>query len=127
MGFRLGRTYILEFDKEHQLHGVEVRTRWASIETIESLDGKTFSDSLPVLLDHVISWNLEDENGTPIPPDDMDAVKRAFEPSVRTELVSAWMRAAWGATTGPLEENSGDGGMSPEAVNEELSIPMETP
>ncbi len=125
MGFRLGRTYLLEFDEDHDLHGVQIRMRWGSILLMEEISSMTFTEGWPKFLDHVVSWNFETEDGTPLDPKDVDAVNAAMEPAYRPVLISAWMRAAYGVTA-PLAQRSPAGGESPTTEDVELSIPMET-
>jgi hypothetical protein len=123
MGFRLGRTYVLEFDAGTYLAGAVIRLRSASIETVEALAEMQFSAALPVLIAHVESWNLEDADGNPLPLEE-EAVRANMEVAVRNALIREWYRAAVGASA-PLDQPSSNGTLSPEVEDVELFIPME--
>ncbi len=147
MGFRKKeKVYVLKFDGE--LEGLEVRLRGASAGELIDLDGMKYSDAgaLDELFlffgSKLISWNFEEEDGTPItfepqkidePRENAPALRRletATEAKARVlraqdldfvfDILSAWKNAILGVS-GPLERNSPDGEPFPEG-----SIPMET-
>ena len=123
MGFRLGRTFFLEFPEGHYLYGSEIRLRSASIATLESIEENKFSDSIPALLDHLVSWNLETSAGTPLKPV-LEDVRAEVERPVIRAIITAWYEATTGVTA-PLGPKSSDGQPSLEAGSMELSLPME--
>ena len=124
MGFKLGRTYVLEFEAGTYLAGAVVRMRSTSIATVEKLEEMNFSEGLPLFLQHVEGWNLEDADGNPLPLDE-DAVNAVMEKPVRDRLIQEWYKAAIGVSA-PLDPPSPDGRPSLEAEPEVPSIPMET-
>jgi hypothetical protein len=122
-GFNLGRTYLIEFDEGHALHGVEIRMKWASIETTEAINALSYREGLPYLIEHVIEWNLNDEKGERLPIT-LEAAKRNMEPAVNKALIGAWLEAAYGVSA-PLAGPSDDGRLQQEADDTALLIPME--
>lgn len=69
-------------------------------------------------LNRLVSWNLEEDDGTPVPADYHGLMSQDIDFAI--ELVMAWLDGVLG-TPGPLEPSSNDG-MPPAGV----SIPMET-
>ena len=65
----------------------------------------------------LVSWNLEDEDGEPIPADLAGVLSNDFD--LNLELIGAWLDAASGAAT-PLGRPSTSGSPSLEA-----SLPMD--
>ncbi|MFE0378335.1 hypothetical protein ACFW1M_22755 [Streptomyces inhibens] len=68
--------------------------------------------------DALISWNIEEEDGTPTPATRAEFF--ALDESLALALATDWIERLGGKVDGPLESSSPDGGPSPEA-----SIPME--
>ncbi|WP_030798979.1 hypothetical protein [Streptomyces sp. NRRL S-337] len=68
--------------------------------------------------DSLISWNLEEEDGTPTPPTYDEFF--ALDESLALALATDWIERLGGKVSDPLDATSPDGGPSPEA-----SIPME--
>lgn len=66
----------------------------------------------------LISWNLEDEDGQPM-PHTVDALL-ALDPEYTRAIIGGWVDAVTGVSA-PLGAPSNDGGLSVEA-----SIPMDT-
>jgi hypothetical protein len=121
MGYRTPRrTYTLPLGSDFA--GLDVTVRSVSINEYMKLAGFT-GDNVPVsyALDqfrlNLIDWNLEDEDGTPIP------VTQAGDQDKELilALTTAWVTSLHGVPD-PLEPSSPDGGPS---LAE--SIPMETP
>ena len=146
MGFRKQeKVYVLQFDGE--LEGLEVRMRGASAGELLKLEGMKYNtpeklhEVFTFFGSKIISWNLEEEDGTPITfdPQKVDveedglSVKRletVDEAKARVleaqdidfvfDVMSAWKNALTGVSD-PLERSSHDGERFPEE-----SIPMET-
>lgn len=126
MGKRLERrAYVLTWDEGTYLAGAEVRIRATPISVMEELNELRFSESIPLLLEYLESWNLEDENGEPIKQTEA-AVKESLELPVLKEIVQRWIDAATGVTA-PLDPLSRDGRESPDTALMEQSMPMEIP
>ena len=125
MGFKLGRTYVLQFEKGSYLDGAEIRLRSANIDTVLALEELKAHDALPVFVDHVEEWNLEDRNGNPIPIE-ANALRKELELPVVNRLMRDWYKAAVGVAA-PLDKMSSNGEESLTSDIEEQSIPMEIP
>ena len=129
-------TLKLVFDEEHHgdLAGLEVRMRRASIDQVMqvsklmALRGKDDADLSAADLDRIgelfalvgdrmIGWNLEDDDGAPIPAT-VEAL-RDQDPALVYAVISAWMEAVAGVSA-PLAKPSSDGDPSLEE-----SIPMD--
>lgn len=124
MGKRLEpRTYVLEFEDGSYLDGAEIRIRSTPISVVEQLETANYRDSLPLLLEYLDSWNLEDATGEPVKHTE-EAVLAALEWPVLAMIVKEWWRAALGVTA-PLDPPSSNGPASPDTENVELSMPME--
>jgi hypothetical protein len=124
---RKRRVYNLTFDGG-EYDGMQVRVRGLTVAQLEDvLDAESdTTDRLTVvrhsrelLAEHLLDWNVEDEDGTPLPP--TLASLRSMDPLEVSAIVSAWSRAIWGVPA-PLPPTSSDGHPSLEA-----SIPMAAP
>lgn len=96
MGFK-GRVLELRWPVEHPLHGMEVDLRTPSVSAINELgEGRRDSESsdefwsrrLQMLCDHVVNWNLEDSEGTPLPC--MPGALVGFDAGAVIEVIDAW-------------------------------------
>jgi hypothetical protein len=126
MGFRLGRTYLLEFGEGTYLAGAEIRMRSASIDTVLALETKRYTESIGDLMAHVQDWNLETEEGHPLPLTE-EALRMHMELAVLKRLVQTWYEAASGASV-PLDlpaPPSSAGQSSQDSASEEQLLPME--
>ena len=122
MGFRMGRTFELSFEGT-DLDGAEVRFRSASIGQLEeylTYDGGVAGEA-EIVAGFLISWNLEDENGEPLPAT-ADGLLTLEEPAYKL-ILREWLKATRGVTA-PLDRRSSDGSSSPEPGS--VSIPMAT-
>ena len=106
MGFKVGRTFTLEFYGT-DLAGAIVKMRSCSIGTIQELKNPEngLDEELQIIADHIIEWNLEDENG-PIPAT-VEGLKQ-LEIPVRDLIYVEWQKATKGITA-PLDHRSSDG------------------
>lgn len=99
MGFRLDRTYRLIF--EGALDGAEVHIKATSVGTILELRNITEPKQIADLLAaHLIGWNLEDADGTPIPTTPEGIL--SLEQVVLERIGQEWYKAATGVTA-PLD------------------------
>ncbi|MFE2073727.1 hypothetical protein [Streptomyces misionensis] len=128
MGFKVKpKTYLVQFEDGHEFHGVEARLsgmsygEWEQVTGLDGGDGETNgAASVRRFVDHLISWNLEDENDQPVPTT-LDAVKN-LDHNLVAALNNAWINTLIGVhDADPLPETSPSGEPSP-AVSE---IPME--
>lgn len=127
MGFVPKRkTYRLVFEGT-EYDGLEVRMRtittgdYLTVVRVREADEETpelVDDMLRLLAGSLVSWNLEGEDGTPVPAT-LDGVM-AQEFSLVMAILNAWERAV-GGVPAPLDSASPSGGPSLEA-----SIPMDT-
>jgi len=127
MGFKAKlKTYLVHFDEGHEFHGVEARLRgitYAEWEEMTGLDGGDGDDnaakSVQRFADHLISWNLEDEQDLPVPTT-LDGAK-SLDHDLVAALNNAWIQTLTGVhDADPLPESSPSGG--PSLVE---SVPME--
>jgi len=120
------RTLHIRFEAGHEHHGAEARVRGMSYgewESATGLDGGegdgNGADSVKRFANHLVSWNLEDEDGKPIPPT-LEAIK-TIDHSLVGALNNAWIQAVVGVhDADPLPETSPSG--EPSLVE---SVPME--
>lgn len=127
MGYKVKpKTYLVQFDEGHEFHGVEARLsgmsygEWEQVTGLDGSEGETNgADSVRRFVDHLISWNLEDEDDKPLPTT-MEAVKQ-LDHSLVAALNNAWIQTLIGVhNADPLPESSPSGEPSQVA-----SIPME--
>ncbi|MEU2402818.1 hypothetical protein ABZ609_00530 [Streptomyces rubiginosohelvolus] len=127
MGYRKQpKPLILTFENDEELAGLEVHVRRKSLgEYLEivglaesDIDGPVLVRQLEEFARSLISWNLEEEDGTPVPPS-RDAVF-AQDKDLMLKIATRWLERLEGVVDAPLPESSPAGEPSPEA-----SIPME--
>jgi hypothetical protein len=127
MGYKAKlKTYLVRFDEGHEFHGAEARLsgmtygEWEVAAGLDGGDGDTNgAASVRRFVDHLISWNIEEEDGKPLPTT-MDAVK-TIDHDLVTALNNAWIRTLIGVhDADPLPESSPSG--EPSLVE---SVPME--
>lgn len=126
MGFHYESPRInVTFEPGHEYHGAEVVLRrlnlaeYLDITGIGEVTGVTIGDQLKTMGDKLVSWNLEDAAGNPLPPTS-EAVLRQ-DKDFMVSVCTAWIQALHGVSA-PLEQNSPDGAQSLEE-----SIPMDVP
>lgn len=135
MGFRRPTT-LVTFPEGHQFHGLEARCRMVSFERMLSIqellatlpDGQQQASAeetqkhLRMLAnlfgDVLTAWNLEEDDGTPVPATADQLVKEGWE--LVLALVMQWMHTVAGVDEA-LGKDSNSGGQFPA-----VSIPMET-
>lgn len=126
-GFRAGRkTYRLVFEDGHDLAGLVVKAR--SVGTGEFFELSKLADGrfgleegaelIARFAQHLISWNLEEEDGRPVPATHEGLLSQDFDTVIA--VIMQWMDAVAGVS-GPLAQPSPGGDQSLVA-----SIPMET-
>lgn len=125
MGFKRDKTYLLEWDDTHELAGLEVRVRACSvgkyleiIDDVATQDAGVLRSVFARFSELLLSWNLEDAEGKPVPADSAGVM--SVDMDLMTELLNAWKLTLTGVS-GPKEQPSSDGSQLVE-----LSIPMET-
>jgi hypothetical protein len=120
------KTYLVRFEESHEYHGAEARLRgvtygeWEQMTGLDGGEGETNgAASVRRFIEHLISWNLEDEDGKPLPMT-LDAVK-AIDHDLVAALNNAWIQTLIGVhNADPLPESSPSG--EPSLVE---SVPME--
>lgn len=119
MGFRLNRTYSLKWEVGSMV-GAEIKIRATSTSTALALREATEDTRgmVDLLAKHVIEWNLDKKDGTPLPIETR-AIMDELEEAVLAEILLQWYRAATGVTA-PLDNGSTNGAPFPVE-----SIPME--
>lgn len=124
MGKRLERrTYVLHFEEGTYLEGAEIRIRSTPIGVVEKLEESTYRQSIPIFLEYLDSWNLEDADGERVKYTE-EAILEALEWPVLASIMRQWYHAALGVTA-PLDPPSSNGQESPDTVNMEQFMPME--
>jgi hypothetical protein len=116
VGFREPSTITLVFEPGDEYHGLEARVRsmsiaaWLQSSGLDGGDGDGPAATIQRFYDHLVSWNLEDENGQPVPV--TDAPNR--DSRMIRRLNNAWMDALTGVhKADPLPEPSNSGETSP--------------
>jgi hypothetical protein len=100
VGFRLDRTYVLEF--EGALAGAEVAIKATSVGTVLKLrDVADAKEVAELLASHLIGWNLEDRDGNPIPTT-AEGILDNVEEAILGRIAAEWYKAATGVTS-PLD------------------------
>jgi hypothetical protein len=115
MGFRLNRTYRLDFSDFPDLEGLEVLCRSATVQTVAEFRNADEEEIAALLAANVIDWNYEDEDGNTLPIEAASFL--GLERVVIRAIAREWYKAATGVSS-PLAERSA----SPERFPEE-SIP----
>src|SRR5215471_17532234 len=120
MGFTR-KPYHLTWPEDHDLHGLEVTTKGLSIERLFKMtrlaqglganntpdtQAETATKLFTEFAKCLISWNLEEEDGTPIPPTAESVCDQDM--GFMIGLVFAWMDAVAGVDN-PLPQNSNSG------------------
>lgn len=127
MGYKAKLKLItIRFAEGHEHHGAEAVVRsmtYGEWEVAAGLDGGKGdidgATSVEKFVNHLVSWNLEDETGQPLPMT-MAAVKQIDKDLIR-DLNNAWVQALIGVhEADPLPESSPSG--EPSLVE---SVPME--
>lgn len=114
MGFKhQAKVYRLVFD-DPALNGLEVKARSLSIGELNDDEVRVFESFAKAL----VSWNLEDEDGNPLPAT-LEAIESYPDAEFMTTLVSAWVNAITGVDK-DLGKDSTSGKSFPEDT-----IPME--
>lgn len=125
MGYqRKRKTYSLTFEGT-DYDGLTVRIRGASVEqyaralrlqNVAEENEDSIRELLGLFAEALIDWNLEDEQGAPVPTTLQAVLDEDLE--MVLAMVSGWLGAI-GGVPAPLEQSSPGGGPSPE-----VSIPM---
>lgn len=128
MGYtRTRATITVTWPEGDDLHGLEVVTRSLSLGTYLSLigmgevDRSGLKDMIAEFANSLVSWNLTDPDGEPVPA--TQAAALAEDHALMLAICSRWMDTLHGRDkeAGPLDQPSPGGEPSLEA-----SIPMET-
>jgi hypothetical protein len=110
MGFKVGRVFELTFEGT-DLDGAEIKIRSASIQINLELGECTVERECEIIAEHLVSWNLEDSDGTPITIDAAGIL--GLEVPVKNLLLKEWLKATRGISA-PLDRRSNDTVSSPE-------------
>lgn len=126
MGFRKKTTpIVLTFAGDPDLDGLEIHLRGKNLReyleiiglTESDIDGPALVRQLEEFAKSLISWNLEEEDGTPVPAT-RDAVF-ALDKDMALKIATRWFQRLEGQVDAPLPDSSPNGEQSPAA-----SIPM---
>lgn len=117
MGFReQPNTVTLTFEEGDELHGLEVTLQGMSIGDFMAFTGWDGSDgagtgkTIERFHEALVSWNLEDSNGAPVPVSE----SRNRPHRLILRLNNAYVEALTGVPkSAPLPESSTSGGTSP--------------
>lgn len=117
------KIYHLKWE-DGDYEGLEVHVRSMTMgQLISARTGKGYNGkddiggSVELLADRIVDWNLEDEDGTPVPVT-LEAMHEEDDDLILA-IISRWMEAVAGVSA-PLDETSNSGATSPVA-----SIPTE--
>ena len=131
MGYRRKtKTFRLTWPEGEELAGLEVvlaglstgefleLSDLAGHATPENMDTDDGRKLIEMLASNLKSWNLEDDDGAPVPATTEGVMSNEF--TFNLDVIIAWMEAVGGALSGPLEQPSTSGSPALEA-----SLPME--
>lgn len=134
-GFRTTRKlFKIVFEPDHELHGLEITVKGATLG-----ERRAYTESFPNgastfeklqheaehFLSFVVEWNLEDEDGNPLPIS-YDAFEKALPFEWITPVISAYTRGSLGQKTpADTEKKSGSGDSTGITPRTEESLPME--
>lgn len=126
MGFNATISHVtIRFAEDHKYHGAEARLRGMSFTAymaatgLDGGEGEDIAASMKRFVESLVSWNLEDDQGRPIPAT-TDGLKQVDQALARA-LQGAYVDALVGVhDADPLPESSTSG--EPSLVE---SIPME--
>lgn len=121
MGFRLDRTYVLQF--EGAMEGAEVKIGATPVAVVlEMRGGDSYAIGVQraaeMLAEHVEEWNLDGPDDKPLPIT-KEAILAGLEQVVISKLMIEWYKAAVGLSA-PLDPPGADGTLTDE------DMPMET-
>ena len=117
MGFRLDRTYVLEF--EGNMAGAYVKLKSTPVGVALKLRaGIKVVEAIDLLTEYLLDWNLEDADGKTV-PFTVEAIMAEVEEVVIAKILVEWCRASVGITA-PLDPPGADGTLT------DTDIPMET-
>lgn len=118
MGFRIDRTYVLEF--EGAMAGAYVKIKSTPVGVaLELRNSMDVDRAVELLAQYVIEWNLDGPDDEPLPIT-VEAIKGGLEEVVVAKILVEWYRAARGVTA-PLDPPGADGTLT------DTDIPMEVP
>jgi hypothetical protein len=116
VGFREPSTITLTFEEGDEYHGLEARIRsmsiaeWLAASGLDGGDGDNAAATMQRFYKALVSWNLEDEHGQPIPV--TDAPNR--DARLIRRLNNTWIDALTGVhKADPLPDTSNSGETSP--------------
>lgn len=124
MGFVVNRNVTLQF--EGYMQGAEVTLRAASVQTMLLLREMSVQEAVPALVQHLVRWNLEYEDGSealPVPMTEEGVLEHLEQPML-AKIIGEWYLVATGASA-PLDPPSSDGQPSPDTDSTERSMTME--
>lgn len=114
MGFRLDRTYVLQF--EGAMEGAYVKIKATPVAVALKLRGSLdVAEVADLMTTYVQEWNLDGSDGRPLPIT-AEAIVNDLEQAVIAKIAVEWYKAAVGLTA-PLDP--------PEEKDVEPDIPME--
>jgi hypothetical protein len=138
MGYKR-KVYVLEWPAGHEFHGLEVEAKGLPVKKLfelTSLAGQLQDDAADVaakvglaeelfagFAERLVGWNLEEDDGTPVPPDLTGMADQDFD--FMMGLVMAWMDAVASVDI-PLPQPSPPGGTSETGPDMAALIPVET-
>lgn len=137
MAARPGRTYRLVWPEDHEfMAGVVIKLKGLSIRQLLSaqrlasvvanareqgdksgVSEETLTELFELLSQNITEWNIDEEDGAPVPTDLDGVMSLELDPVV--EILTEWLEAVAGVSP-PLSETSPAG-----APLEELSLTME--
>lgn len=118
MGFRPEpRRYKLTFDGD--LEGLEVRVKSLTVRKFAEMGEATDAELLAMLADALVEWNLEAEDGTPVPAT-LEGIE-SQDSNLITRLISAWRTALTSVPpTSPLRSQNGAADLDLAALSRSL-------
>lgn len=116
MGFRIDRTYVLEFEGAMAGAYVKIKSTPVGI-ALELRNSLSIDRAVELLVEYVAEWNLDGLDDEPLPIT-AEAIKANLEEVVVAKILVEWYKAAAGVTA-PLDPPGADGTLT------DVDIPME--
>ena len=136
MGFNARKLSKIVFEEGHDLHGLEITVRSSSLAIqkayVQNYPRGETADRFAQMeyagrhfLKHVVEWNLEDDDGKPVPTE-WEAFETELGLDQITPIVQAYAARSIGAKAEPDTEKKSESGASTENTHRmEESLPME--
>lgn len=117
MGFRIDRSYVLEFEGAMTGAYIKIKSTPVGVALELRSSGVSIDRAVELLVQYVTEWNLDGPDDEPLPIT-KEAILAGLEEVVIAKILIEWYKAAAGVTA-PLDPPGADGTLT------DLDMPME--